>query len=278
MKRIVLLLVIAGLAGGGWWLWNDGGQFRDSLMQYVENGELVTLEARFTPDHIMEKHQKELLPDAQHSFQEPSLKYYPYLLIEAKYTLADKKTREGFILWGLVDGEMVLDAETWDKTHGFADAINANASRTDFKVMHALAKNNGSCSREQLQKELHLEAETLEPWVDSVTQKHLVVQNGHELQLHFQNPKILVVPQTKIKQALVSKSYQSSQCVSKKYSRSQIERIAQAAFGPSFTIRNVSEAYLPVYGISVLNPDNSVYVSFWNAVNGERIYSQTLIP
>lgn len=270
MRRIALLILIVAIAGGGWWLWNESAILRDTFLQYVENGELTTLEARYTPEHVMEKRRKELLPDSQHAYQDPVLKFYPHLLIEAKYTMPDKKTREGLILWGLVDGEMVLDGETWEMTHGFADAIDANASRADFKVMYALARNNGSCTREQMQKELHLDSDTLDPWIESVSQKHLVVQNGNEFQLHFQNPKILVTPQTKLKQALVSKSYQYSQCVGRKYSRVQVEKVAQAAFGPSFTIRNVSEVFLPVYGISVLNPDGSVHTTYWNAINGER--------
>lgn len=273
MKKFLLITVIIGLGAGAFWFWEDVGSFRDTLMQYVENGELMTLEAHYSPQQIMEKHRSELLPDSQYTYQEPSLKFYPYLLIEAKYTQGDKKTKEGQILWSLVDGEMVLDSELWEKTHGFSDAIEANAARTDFKVMHALAKNQGSCTREQLQKELHLEADTLEPWINSAIQKYLVVQNGSELHLHLQNPKILVVPQTKIKQAFVTRPYRHAQCMTKRYSRSQIERIAQAAFGPSFTIRNVKEVYLPVYGISVLNPDGSLLTSHWNALNGQRIES-----
>lgn len=271
MKKILLIIVLIALGAGTFWFWDDALSFRDTLMQYVENGELVTLEAHYSPQQIMETHRSELLPDSQYTYQEPSLKFYPYLLIDAKYTQADKKTKEGQILWSLIDGEMVLDSEQWEKTHGFSDAIEANAVRTDFKVMNALAKNGGSCTREQLQTELHLEADTLEPWINTAIQKSLVVQNGSELHLHLQNPKILVLPQTKIKQAFVTRSHRNAQCMSKKYSRSQIERIAQAAFGPSFTIRNVKEVYLPVYGIGVLNPDGSLLTSYWNALNGKRI-------
>lgn len=271
MKKAIAVIVICSLAFGAWWYWNDGGNFRDSLMQYVENGELVTLEAKYTPEYIMDKYSKELLADADHEYQDPQLKFYPLLLIDAKYTLSDKKTREGLVLWSLVDGEMVLDTETWEKTHGFADAIDANATRTDFKIMNALAKNQGSGSRDQLQQELHIESDTLEPWIKAASQKNLIVQVGSDLQLHFQNPNILVIPQTKIKQGFVSRAYRHDQCASKRYSRAQIERITQAAFGPAFTIRSVTEVYLPVYAISILNPDGSIMMSYWNALNGQRI-------
>ena len=191
MRRILMLVLIAGLAAGGWWMWNNNPDMFSTIEQYVDNGEFLTLEVRFTPDQIMDKHRKELLVDNQRSFQEPVLKFYPYLLIEAKYVQSDKKTRQGNILWGLVDGEMVIDTESWDITHGFEDAINADATRTDFRIMQVLAKNDGSLTRAELQKELHLEADTLAPWIDSVCNKRLIIETGHELQLHFQNPKII---------------------------------------------------------------------------------------
>lgn len=270
MRRVLMVLTVLVLAIGGWWLWTTQPHVRATLEQYVENGDFQTLEARYTAEQLMDKHRKELLEDDRYTFQEPILKFYPYLLLDVKYVQADKKTREGEILWCLTDAEMVLDTETWEKTHGFEDALNAGATRQDFKVMQALAK-SGSLTREQLQKDLRLEADTVAPWIQSTLDKHLVVQTEGELQLHFQNPKLLVTPQTKIKQAFVSKSNFQAQRISKKYSRSEIEKVALAAFGPSFTIRSIKEVYLPVYFIGVLNPDGSVYTTQWNAISGQQI-------
>ncbi len=273
MRRLMFLVIVAVIGLGGWWFWNDNPRALDAIAQYVENGEFLTLEARYTADAIMGQRRKELLVDDQHAFQEPLLKFYPYLLIEAKYVLQDKKTHEGLVLWGLTDGEMVLDTDTWETTHGFQDAMDVGASRSDFKIMHALAKNGGALTRDQLQRELHLESDVLAPWIDSVCEKKLVAPVGDALQLHLQNPKLLVAPQTKIKQTFVARPCNQAQRIARKYSRSQVEKIAQAAFGPSFTIRNVSEAFLPVYSIGVLNPDGSVHTSYWNAITGRQITS-----
>jgi hypothetical protein len=271
MRRLMLLIVLVAVGTGGWWIWNNQPDVRDAIEQYVENGEFLTLEARYTANQIMEKHRKELLADEQHTFQEPVLKFYPYLLIEAKFAQADKKTREGVILWSLNDGEMILDTDSWDKTHGFEDAINAGATRNDFKIMFALARNGGTLTRDQLQKELNLEPDSFAPLLESTLEKHLIVQNGNEVQLHFQNPKILVSPETKVKRDFVSRPYSQTQRVAKEYTRGQIEKIAQAAFGPAFTIRSVKEIFLPVHSISVVNPDGTILTSYWNALSGQRI-------
>lgn len=268
-KFIIALIVIAAVAG--WWYWEHNPNLKSSIEQYVATGDFLTLEGRFTAEQLMDKYRGELLKDENHTFQEPTLKFYPYLLIDAKYSSNDRKTKEGFILFGQCDGEMVLDTENWDTTHGFEDAINAGATRTDFRVMHALAKHNGSLTRDELLEELHVEKETLDPWVDSALKKHLIVANGSELSLHFQNPKILVTPETRFKTAIVTKQQKNMQRIPKKYSASQIEKITQAAFGPGFTIRKINEIYLPIYSLSVLNPDGTIFTTYWNALNGKRL-------
>jgi hypothetical protein len=269
MRRSTVVILIVCLLVGGVWIWSNES-LRDVFQQYIENGEFLTLEARYTPEQIMETHRKELLADAQRTFRESELKFHPYLLMEVKYT-SDKKSREGVIIWSHVDGEMVLNTESWEKTHGFEDTIIAGATRCDFKIINALAKNRGALTFEELQKELHLEKDIIQPWIESALSKHLIIHKGNEFQLHLQNPKILVQPQTKIAQWLVTKPYNYVQCITKKYSTYQLKNIAQAAFGEDFTIRNSHEIFLPVCSIGVLNPDGSIQTSYWNALNGQRI-------
>lgn len=276
MRLITIAIILAALSFGGWWVWNNNPQVRSHLLSYVENGEFLTLEARYTPEQIMEDHRRELLSDDKHAYLDPSLKFHPYLLMEVKF-IQDKKTREGVILWSMVDGEMVLNTETWDKTHGFEDAIRANASHTDFKVLNTLARHNGAVTKPELERELHLEADVVQPWIDSVKQKRLITQKGDLLQLHFQNPKINVVPQTKVTQWLVTKPFNHAQRETTKYSSSQIQRVAENAFGSDFTIRTTSTVFLPVYSIEVQNPDGSVLTSFWNALNGQRIQPRYIL-
>ena len=272
MRRFAFITFFVCLAVMGLWLLNNYSHIHDFIGQYVENTDFITLEARYTAQQIMEANRKELLADEQRSFEDPELKFHPYLFMDVKYTDDAKKPRESAILWSLVDGEMVLNSDTWEKTHGFEDAINAHASRTDYKIINALAKKNGSMTLDQLERELHLDREMLQPWIDSALQKHLVIQRGNELQLHLQNPKIMVAPQTKISQWLVTKPYNHAQRVAAKYSTSQIKTNAKAAFGEDFTIRESHEVYLPVYSIEVLNPDGSILTTYWNALNGKRIH------
>lgn len=271
MRKIFFIAVVLCILAGGFWLLSGAGQLSGIVQQYVENGEITTLKARFTPEQIIETNGKELLVDDDHSIQESGLKFHPYVLMEVKYAQADKKSREGIALWSLVDGEMVLDTETWEKTHGFEDAINADANRHDLKLLLAIAKQKGSASLDQLQKELKLEKEMLAAWVESALSKHLIFQKGNELHLHFQDPKVLVQPETKINDRLVKKPYDHAQRVPEKYSPNQIQKIAKAAFGEDFTVRNISEVFLPVYSIVVANPDGSTLTTYWNALNGHQM-------
>lgn len=268
MRKGILYVLIAGLVAGAVWLFQENSGI---VQQYVENGEFITLKAKYTSEQIMEAHKKELLVDNQHSFHDGGLKYHPYLLMEIKYYLPDKKSREGVALWSLVDGEMVINTDTWEKSHGYRDAINADASRNDFKIMLALAKAKGASSFEKLQKDLGVEKETLKQWIDSALDKHLIVKKGSTIQLHFQDPKISFEPETKMKDALVKKPYNHGQRVSSKYTNSQIQKIGKAAFGEDFTVRSLMEVFLPVYTIEVVNPDGSIFPTHWNALTGQRM-------
>lgn len=270
MRRLSVVIFLACLAVG-WFLWNHNGSLQDTIQSYVENKEFLTFEARYTPEQIIEKHQLELDMNAERSFKDPELKFQPYVLMEVKYSLPNKKTQEGVIFWSMTDGEMVLDTETWEKTHGFEDAINAKATRNDFKVINALAKRKGIMTFDQLQNELHVDREMLQPWVNSASEKHLIIQKSNELQLHFQNPKILVLPETKSDQWLVTKPYNHAQRIAKKYSVTQVKNVAQSAFGEDFTIRTIQEVFLPIYCIEVVNPDGSILSTYWNALNGQKM-------
>lgn len=276
MRFLTTVSLLAAVSVGTWWLWTYNAPFRNFVAEYVDNGEFLTLEARYTPQQIMENQKRELITSQEHTYQDPSLRFYPYILFEVKYTQPDRKSREGVVLWSLVDGEMVLNSDTWEQTHGFEDAIKAKATPQEFKIINALAKYRGTLTREQLQNELHLERDVIEPWIESAREKHLVVVRGDVVQLHLQDPKLIEIPQTKINQWWVSKPYNHAQKINAKYSEKEIERIAKAAFGGDFTIRNATKVFLPVYSIEVMNPDGSLLTSYWNALNGQRIQPRYL--
>lgn len=271
-KRLLFIIGIGLLGMGGWWVWHSAAlaNWKDQIFHYIDNRDIVTLEVRFLPEQIVQAHQQELLGNEKRTLQNTVVKYYPYLLLDVKYP-DSSKTHEGVLLWGLYDGEMVLHTETWEATHGFKDCLECQATRTDFKILQALARRQNTMLIEELQKELHVERDVLNSWIEEAKKKHLIVQKGNVLQLHFENPRLLVTPQTRINQHLVSKPRGDGQKVSRNYSRSQILEITQAAFGSDFKIRNEQEVFLPVYSLEILNPDGSVKISEWNALTGQRI-------
>lgn len=270
-KPFIAFVAIAAIGIGVYSLWEANPNVRSAISQYVDNGEIRTLEVRYTPEKVMELYGAELLSDGERTFQKADLKFQPHALFDVKYSSQDKKTKEGVLLWSLVDGEMVINCEKWETTHGFEDAINAQANRNDFKILHALEKADGKLSIAQLQKELHVEEDLFNRWLENAKEKHLIVQQGNEIQLHFQNPRLLVMPQTRLSQCLVSKPYNHAQKVSRRYSPSQLEKLAQAAFGQDFTIRSQEVIYLPIYSIDILNPDGSTRTVEFNAVTGSEI-------
>lgn len=271
-SRFYLFLFILIVVGGGY-LWKEQQaieNLKDNLLSYIDNRDILAFEVKHTPEQIIKAHYPELVSQDDASWQEPTLKYVPYFLLDVKYT-EDLKSREGVLLWGLVDGEMVLNTTTWETTHGFKDCLECQATRNDFRIIQALARHPHPTSIDNLQKELQVERDTLNLWVENAKFKHLIVQNGPLLQLHFENPKLLVVPQTQINSQLVSTPSANTKKVSAVYNRNQILALVKAAFGEDVKVRSEQIVYLPVYNFKSTKQDQ-MYSADWNAVTGLQIY------
>lgn len=270
MRPVFLLVILILVGASGFWAWNFVPTVRSKVEDLLSASTFQTLEVRYSADQIMDMHKKDLLKDTDHIFLQPTLKFIPYLLMDVKYTRSQEKTGEGIILWGLVDGEMVINTSTWEKTHGFTDCITSSATRQEFKIINALAARGGALDRDGLSKFLNLENNVLDSWVDSCRKKSLIVQNGNTYRLHMQNPKLQVIPETKLEHWLVTKPTKHATRIKRRYRPAQIEMVARAAFGNDFAIRKTTEIFLPVYSIVVQNPDGSQMTTYWNALNGKR--------
>lgn len=246
---------------------------RDAIATYVENGDILALEARYSPEQIMEANKAALLGGSPRTYQQGVLEYLPYLLLEVKYPMGERgETRESSLLWGMHDGEILLDTESWEVSHGYGDAIQAGAGRSDYRLLHALSRRGGYATMDQLVQTLQIDEETLEEWVATAKKKQLVVQKGnHGVQLHFEQPKLVALPRSAIAQQLVTRPYSHGQLLAPKIGQKQIELAARAVFGSDLAIRSSQPIYLPVCRIEVLNPDGSLLTSYWNGVNGRRI-------
>lgn len=276
--RIILSCISLFVAGYGiWWVSNTHPEVKTKVEEVLDIGNFYTLEVRFTANQIMESHRRELLKDNRHRFLDPILEFYPYLLMEVKYTPTDDRTYESIVLWDLIDGEMVINTKDWEKTHGFGDCVSADTSPQEFKILNLLAKRGGAIDRDGLSKALNIEHEVLDGWINSCQRKKLIVQSGNSYRLHLQNPRLRTIPETRLDEWLVTKPYKHAIRLSKRFSPSQIERTARAAFGQNFAIRKTSDVYLPVHSIVVQKPDGSIHTSHWNALNGRRLSRTDLI-
>ena len=258
---------------GFFWVSDTRPEIKLKINEILNTGSFNTLEVRYSAAQIMDSQRKRLLKDNRHRFLEPSIKFYPYLLMEVKYTVSDRKTKESVILWDLTDGEMVTSTKNWEKTHGFGDCIHANIDRQEFRIIQTLATKGGSTDRATLHKSLHVDNEVLDSWIESCRRKHLIVQTGNRYRLHLEKPLFQAIPSTKVDERLVTKPHRNTERVHNRFSLAQIEKISAAAFGTDFAIRKTADLYLPVHCIQVQNPDGSVHSSYWNALNGKRMHS-----
>jgi len=277
MRFLSTLIVLGGLGYGAYYINNTQPELKHKALEMINTGTFHTFEARFTARQIMEKERLTLLQGAEHRYSEPTLRFHPYLLMEVKFTNPRFQTEEGIILWDLIDGEMVLDTNTWEKTHGFADCINAKADRYEHKILTTINENGGKADRQTLMSSLNMETHLVEAWIDRARKKKLVVQHGNHYRIHLHDPIISVRPSTLIADPLVTKNSKHSERLNRRYTPSQVRKAAEAAFGADFAIRTTRDVFLPIYSISVQNPDGSLQTSHWNALNGKQITHANLI-
>jgi hypothetical protein len=277
MRLIATLISISLLGYGIWWTSKSNPDLKSKVEEVLDLGHFHTLEVRYSANQIMEKHRRELLKDSRHRYLDPVLEFYPYLLMEVKYTLQDDRTHESVLLWDLRDGEMVINTKEWEKTHGFGDCISADTSAQEFKILNLLAKKGGALDRDGLSKSLNVEHDILDSWVETCRKKKLIVQSGNHYRLHLQSPKLRTVPETRIDDWLVTKPYKNAIRLPRYFTPFQVEKISKAAFGQNFAIRKTTDVYLPVHSIVVQNPDGSVHTSHWNALNGRRLSRSNLM-
>ncbi len=275
MKWLFAIIAVVSVIATGVFIDHRRPELKIQLMDHLSYENLHTLESRFTAGQLMDTHRKTLLKSDEHRYLEPKLRFHPYLMMDVKYTTLTQQTGEGIILWDMVDGEMVINEKNWEKTHGFGDCINSGIDKSEFKVINILAQKGGSLDRDNLSKNLQVESEILDHWIESCRKKKVIVQAGNGYRLHIEKPKIFVLPETKIQDRLSTKTIKSVEKIVRKFSEQQIRRIAYAAFGQDFVIRSYKKVFLPICTIKVENPDGSIQTSYWNTLNGQEMPQYT---
>lgn len=269
-----MLFTLFSLIAGGYgvfWLTGHNPQLKSKVEELLDFRYLHTLEVRYDAPHIIEAHQKKLLKKKGARLLDPELKFYPYLVLEVKYS-QNGKTKEGIGLWDLTDGEMILSTEKWEKTHGFGDCLSVGAAPHEFQVLNFLAE-KGASETYAIASRLGIENGLAEVWIRGCVKKNLLVSTGDKYRLHIENPRLAGVPETKIHERLVTTTQKGVVKAPTRYSASKVQKIARAAFGSSFSIRKSTLIYLPVHAIPVQAADGAISTRHFNGFSGGEMPS-----
>jgi hypothetical protein len=175
------------------------------------------------------------------------------------------------MLWDLIDGELVLDTNSFDHTQGFADCITSQANADDFRILHMLTK-KGALSKEELSLELGTDAQVVCDHIENLRKRHLVIVANDVVRVHVESPLLKVEPLTSITRPFVQRKILHKDELRTVYTKSDVERLVKAAFGQDVAIRSSRPIFVPIYEIQVLNPDGSLRRTFWNAISGKELW------
>lgn len=265
------LIFLGSLSYGVWWVADTHPEIKDRVIHSLPSGSFSILEPRFTVNQIIESQRSNLLKESHQKFGNASVLYRPFLLMEVKFTHSNNTTGEGVILWDLTDGEMVLSTQTWEKSHGFADCIHMHADPYELRILSSIAHHGNRVDRQTLFQDLNLGRAMFDTWLDRCIKKKLIAYHEGTYRIHLESPKMAFTPITQVSFPLIHKQSKHIEKLKKNFSISQINRLAEAAFGDDFCVRETHEVYLPVYLIPIQNKDGSCQTSHWNALNGNRL-------
>lgn len=278
MKFFQGLFFILLLVTFVWFTKEQHPKWKEELMHFFDSRPCAVIEAKFTPEQIIEMNRKSLLRIHKYQYLPPVTKLYPCLLLDVKYSPSPNKTKEDLILWDLIDGEMIINTKDWKKTHGLSDCIRENSSKLELQILLTLARHKGSLHCDSLLQLLHWDKPTFTAWIESCRRKSLVTQHENMVRIHMQEPLLSSTPKTIFHENLVTKMDDSGTTrLSNRFSSCQIKRIASLVFGEEFSIRNMKRVFLPIYIITVQNPDSSLQTTYWNALTGKQIIEHAFI-
>lgn len=278
MKFFQGLFFILLLSVFVWWANDQHPKWKEDFIHLLNARPCSVIEAKFTPEQIIEMNRKSLFRIQKYQYLPPVTKLYPFLLLDVKYNLSSTKTQEDLILWDLIDGEMIINTKDWKKTHGFSDCIRENSSGLEVQILLTLAKHKGSLHSDSLLQLLHWDKTTFKAWIESCRRKSLVTQHDNIVRIHMQDPILSIPPKTIFHENLITTIDDSGlPRISSRFSPFQIKRLASMVFEEGFSIRNVKPIFLPIYIITIQNADNSLQTTYWNAFTGKQIIQHTFI-
>lgn len=277
MRFISTLITLAALGYGVLWLGKHHPEVGEKAFSFISSRPSIALQPQFTPEQVIELHSRLLTKSRAVIQGNPHITYIPILLMEVKYADTSYTTGEGFLLWDLSDGEMIFNINTWQKSHGLADCIRANATKQECKVVALMAKKGGQLGRESIRKGLHIDGDLIDQWLDDCRQKKLLVPSGNGYRLHMQDPKFPTSPVSIVDTQLTTYSTKKAEVASKRFDASSITSFAEAYFGSDFAIKNADEVLLPIYAITTESYDGRMKTYFFNGLTGKELPSNSAI-
>ncbi len=250
------------------------GSFSDHLIS--RESEISTLEVQYEHESISQFALKKI-PSEKHTIGDGRLLYYPCLVTTVKHVSPEERqTEESSMVWDLLSGELFLSLSTFKETSGFQDCIKSQTNVDDFRILHLLAKEGGSLTKETLIRLSGLDDEIASSLIESLRKRHLVTISRDLVRLHVKNPFFTVAPYTAIPEPFVQKIVSRSSLISEKFSKKTIEDLIQNAYGKDIAILDSDYVWLPIWEITIQNPDGSTRKTFWNAISGKEFEGKVI--
>ncbi|WP_213358129.1 hypothetical protein [Chlamydiifrater phoenicopteri] len=238
----------------------------------VGSEQIFIIERSYSPEQVIENFKNR----NQDLYLEQC--FFPYLLLKARYQRenpsrnGDYEILEGALLWSLVNGEVVMDTETWNCSQGFRECLISKADKHDMLIMQTLIALGGSANKEYLIERLSTRNFHVAKSIKNCHRKKLIFVQGDRVGIPFRKFQPLNNCMMTMNRSLVSLiKPKGAIMISERHSEDDVRSLASKVFGKNFYVIDMQKVFVPAYKITTKGIDGSQRIEYINAINGKRL-------
>ena len=262
------------------WTWNANPNIQywveetiiTKARSFISKDKEVKLLPTKTPIDVL---YKQTQPKDNVLSMQPSVIYAPVLMLSTKYIDPDtNRTEEGFIIWDMIHGELLLNLDKWEMSSGTSNLILDALTKSHMQLLTFITQNPIS-KTELLQQAPSIPIYNLRNVLNECIKYGLIVEQNNILQLHIKSPKIPLSPPSFTREML--QQYKALPYIEQipkdcmlppKYTQSQLMHLSHTLFSQQIYIREASTAYIPILLFKYATPTGEAATKYYNAQSG----------
>lgn len=198
-------------------------------------------------------------------------KHYPFLMLELKIW-QEGEVKRGFVVWDMLQGEMMQDVHFESFSEGFKDCLLAKANSQELELLRLLNQKQGLSFEKIKQLAFFSQKDDkIKQVLNSGISKGLFLERDEQYFPFFKAMNLDSVVFFKDQKALEVKEGKITNKIAERFSVKELQDATHAYFGPAYSVVDSNKVFLPVFCFKAKSQDKIERIQYWNAVTGNLV-------